>query len=54
MKSPYRIIYDKRRDHTEVTHPEWTLGHSHNDALRVVGKEILKDLWVEAKRVMED
>lgn len=52
--SPYRAVYDARRAHTADTHPEWTDGHSHNDALRVVAKEILKDLWREAKAIHED
>lgn len=42
----YRAVYDDRRNHTAEAHPEWTKGHSHNDALRVVGKHILRDLWV--------
>lgn len=42
----YRAVYDDRRNHTDGTHPEWTKGHSHNDALHVVGKAILRDLWV--------
>lgn len=49
--SPYRATYDTRRAHTAVTHPEWTAGHSHNDALRVTSKAILRDLWREAKRL---
>lgn len=49
--SPYRAKYDTRRAHTATTHPEWTDGHSHADALRVVAKEVLKDLWVEARRI---
>lgn len=47
--SPYRVVYDNRRAHTAATHPEWTDGHSHNDALRVASKEILKDLWRAAR-----
>ncbi len=47
--SPYRVVYDLRRAHTAVTHPEWTDGHSHNDALRIAAKEILKDLWRAAR-----
>jgi len=47
--SPYRVVYDRRRAHTAVTHPEWTDGHSLNDALRVTSKEILKDLWRAAR-----
>lgn len=49
--SPYRIVYDARRAHTAVTHPDWPLGHSHNDALRIASKALLKDLWREARRV---
>jgi hypothetical protein len=49
--SAYRVTYDQRRAHTAVTHPEWTPGHSHNDALRVASKAILRDLWREARRI---
>ena len=49
--SLYRVKYDTRRAHTAATHPDWNDGHSHNDALRVAAKEILKDLWREAKRL---
>lgn len=51
MDSPYRAVYDARRAHTKVTRPEWTDGHSHNDALRVVAKAVLKELWREAARL---
>jgi hypothetical protein len=47
--SPYRVTYDMRRAHTAVTHPEWTDGHSHNDALRIAAKAILRDLWRAAR-----
>ena len=47
--SPFRVKYDLRKAHTRTTHPEWTDGHRHNDALRVASKEILKQLWREAK-----
>ncbi len=53
-QSPYRAVYDHRREHTAQTHPEWTLGHSHNDALRVVAKAVLRDLWREARRLHEE
>lgn len=43
--SPYRLVYERRRAHTATTHPEWTDGHSHQDALRIASKAILKDLW---------
>lgn len=41
----YRLVYDTRRETTAVTHPDWSKGHSHNDALHIVAKEILRDLW---------
>lgn len=52
-RSPYRKTYDERRAHTATTHPDWTPGHSHNDALRVTSKAILRDLWIEARRIHE-
>jgi hypothetical protein len=53
-RSPYRTVYVGRRAHTAITHPEWTPGHSHNDALRIASKAILRDLWREAKRLHEE
>jgi hypothetical protein len=32
---------------------EWSKGHRHADALRITSKEILKGLWVEARRLHE-
>lgn len=52
-ESPYRATYDARRAHTAITHPDWTLGHSHNDALRIVSKAILRDLWRAARDLHE-
>jgi len=53
-RSPFRDTYDDRRARTAVTHPDWSDGHSHNDALRITSKEILKQLWREAKRLHEE
>jgi hypothetical protein len=47
---PYGEIYAKRRAHTLVTHPDWSLGHRRKDALRVTMKAFLKDLHVEWHR----
>lgn len=47
--SPYRAVYDARRALTAETHPDWTPGHSHNDALRITSKRILRDLWRAAR-----
>lgn len=49
--SPYRAVYLGRREHTATTHPDWTPGHSHNDALRIASKAILRDLWRESRRL---
>ena len=48
-----RDTYDARRVVTAVSHPEWTDGHAMNDALRLLGKEFLRQLWLEAKRLHE-
>lgn len=48
--SPYRVVIDQRRQRTAMTHPEWTPGHSLNDAMRVASKRLLRDLWREARR----
>lgn len=45
-KYRYRNIYDTRKAATADR--GWTDGHRHNDALRIVGKEILRDLWLAA------
>lgn len=47
----YYQKYRGRRDHTAIAHPDWTDLHSHNDAVHVVAKEVLKDLWREARDV---
>jgi hypothetical protein len=47
-ESPYRRVYDERRAHTLTTHPDWSDGHSHNDALRITAKAILLDIWLVA------
>lgn len=46
-KFKYRSIYDTRKASTDDR--EWTDGHRHADALRIVGKEILRDLWTHAQ-----
>lgn len=42
----YGEAYAARRARTAVTHPDWSDGHADTDALRVMFKEFLKDLWV--------
>ena len=49
-KGPYGQIYMDRRRRTAETHPDWTDGHSHKDALRVMMKAYLRDLWVAWNR----
>lgn len=45
-RGPHRVFYDERR--LATVDREWTPGHSHNDALRILGKAFLKDLWLAA------
>ena len=47
----YGEVYEKRRAHTAITHPEWTPKHSQMDGLRIMMKEVVKDLWLEWNRV---
>lgn len=51
---PYREVYLDRRAHTLATHPDWTPGHSHNDGLRITAKAVLKDLWIESRRLHQE
>lgn len=44
-RSPYRSVYDTKKAHYVENRPEWTPGHRHAAALRVTGKEILRDLY---------
>lgn len=39
--------------HPALTGSPWSDGHRHADALRIVGKTILHDLWAEARRIHE-
>jgi hypothetical protein len=43
----YGEVYANRREHTSATHPDWSKQHSHMDALRVMMKKVLTDLWAE-------
>jgi hypothetical protein len=50
--SPYRVAYDRRKAITRASHAEdWTDGHRHTDAMRYASKEILKAMWIEARRL---
>lgn len=45
-RSPYRDVYEHAR--RRYADREWTPAHQHNAALRLVGKHILRDLWIAA------
>jgi transposase len=47
LMSGNRDIYDARREATAAR--EWTDGHKHNDALRIVAKEFVKQLWIASR-----
>lgn len=53
--SPYRATYDAGREkyagRVDAAGAPLSLLHQHNMALRLVAKEVLKDLWREAKRL---
>ena len=40
---PYGEVYARRKAHTETR--EWTPGHRHNDARRVMTKALIENLW---------
>lgn len=44
-KSRYGARYTARRAHTAIAHPDWTKGHSADDAARCITKDLLADLW---------
>jgi hypothetical protein len=52
-RSPYRDVYDQRRAHT-AERDDWTDGHKNADALRIVGKHILRDMWIVTREAMDD
>ena len=59
---PYRDVYDVARlqyaDRIEADGKHkgkpWSDGHQHNAALRKVGKEILRDLWIAAQKELNE
>ena len=50
ITGPYRLAYDRRRERTTQTHPDWTKMHSHVDGLRIMTKQLILDLWSESRR----
>lgn len=47
---PYRKVYDARRARTTLTHPDWSKAQSHKDAMRIMTKQLIADLWSEWRR----
>lgn len=47
---PYRLVYDARRARTAETHPDWSKAQSHKDAMRIMTKQLIADLWSEWRR----
>ena len=52
-KGPYGEAYVRRREHTDISHPDWTPMHGRMDAIRYVMKKFIRDLWI-AWRKAED
>jgi len=46
-KGPYGHVYVARRNRCILAHPDWSRGHLHGDAMRVMTKAVIKDLWRE-------
>lgn len=58
-KNRYGAVYEARQTHTAITHPRgtaeeckadpvrWTPKHAQNDAMRVMTKALISDLWSE-------
>lgn len=44
-RSPYKRLYDERKLYTQVTHPDWSKGHRHQDARRIMVKIFLQHVW---------
>lgn len=53
ITGPYRQAYDKRRARCEAVHADWTKAHLHADALRIMTKELISDLWSEWRKSMD-
>lgn len=49
-KSKFGEIYNARRAHTAITHPDWKPGHSDADARRYMTQRLVSDLWSEWRR----
>jgi len=52
LKKPgaYRLLYEEAKADFAERHPEASKKHCQNHALRIVGKEILKDVWIVARK----
>jgi len=51
-KGVYGEIYVKRRQETDISHPDWSKDHSRNDALRIMTKAVVADLWSQWREAM--
>jgi len=52
--SPYRAVYDAKRAHYETARPEWPDARKKGAAIRITGKEILRDLYNAALKDLEE
>lgn len=43
----YGKVYVARREQSALAHPDWTKGHARDDALRIMTKKLISDLWSE-------
>jgi hypothetical protein len=49
-KGPYGDVYIARRQATAIAHPDWKPAHARMDALRIMTKALVSDLWSEWRR----
>lgn len=44
-KGRYGEVYVERREKTKIDHPDWPKAHAHADAMRIMSKALVADLW---------
>lgn len=48
----YREAYDRKKADYHAAHSDWSDGHCHNAAMRYAVKCLIRDMWVEWRRVV--
>jgi hypothetical protein len=53
-KGRYGEVYVARRERMKLLHPDWPKAHAKADALRIMTKALIADLWLAWPRVVPD